>query len=347
MADTYKFRIDHHGSLIRPAELLGARARHAAGELDAAGLRAAEDEAIADAVRFQRRLSLAVVTDGEFRREDPRGAILENVGGFHRTGETDGHGLPVWTASGELTSDGPLIADDVAAVAAQTAIAAKATLPSPAYLAARTFDPGAPGPWKSATELGEALAEIIRAEIERLIARGVRLIQLGNPAYARSLFGRGEDVLTLAESIAIDTLAVDLAGKPGDVRIGLSPTHRASGAVDRAAAERLFGELPVDRWVLPYLTGSEAERDLLRAVPADRDACLGIVDPAVPELEDVDAIMDRMDVAAELKDIEDIAVSPSRGFSDLAGAPAIGFDDQRRKLIHVETIARMCWGNEL
>lgn len=57
--------------------------------------------------------------------------------------------------------------------------------------------------------------------------------------------------------------------------------------------------------------------------------------------------MQRMDAAAELKDIEDIAVLPSAGFSDVAGGGKISADDQRRKLIHVETIARMCWGNEL
>jgi 5-methyltetrahydropteroyltriglutamate--homocysteine methyltransferase len=349
VADTFKFRIDHHGSLVRPPELLNARARHAAGELDDAGLRAVEDETIGESARQQRRLRLAVVTDGEFRREDFRGAVLDAVGGFRRTGTTDARGRAEWTVDGEVKAGGPLIADGFAEVAAMAGSAAlKATLPSPAFLAATCFDPAVSGAaYASPAELGEALARIVRAEIELLISRGVRLIQLNNYRYAAYLFSRGGQPLTLEQAIAIDSLAVDVAAKPEDVRIGLCPTHAAADAVDRDAAARLFAGLPVDRWVLPYDKGTEGEAGLLRAVPADRDAALGIVDPAAAELEDVETIMQRMDAAAELKDIEDIAVTPSGGFSDVAGQAAISAGDQRRKLIHVETIARMCWGNEL
>ena len=48
------FRADHVGSLLRPKNLLDARARHAAGEIDDAELRGIEDEAIAEVVRMQK-----------------------------------------------------------------------------------------------------------------------------------------------------------------------------------------------------------------------------------------------------------------------------------------------------
>lgn len=348
MADTYKFRIDHHGSLIRPAEVLNARARHTAGELDDAGLRAVEDEAIGESARQQRKLRMSVVTDGEFRRDDFRGGVLGTVGGFRRTGGTDNYDRARWAVDGELEARGALLADGYDGVKAMAGSAApKATLPSPAYLAATCYDPEISGAaYKSPVEFGEALARIVHDEIELLISRGIRLVQLNNFRYGSYLFNRGGQPLTLDEAIAIDSIAVDVT-KPEDVRIGLCPTHRASGAVDRDAAARLFAGLPVDRWVLPYDKGTESETHLLRAVPADRDAALGIVDPTAAELEDVETIMQRMDAAAKLKDIENIAVTPSAGFSDTAGRAALSADDQRRKLIHVETIARMCWGNEL
>src|SRR5215469_1249811 len=66
--DTPPFRADHVGSLLRPPELLAARARHAAGDLGAAGLRAVEDEAIRGAIALQREAGLRSATDGEFRR---------------------------------------------------------------------------------------------------------------------------------------------------------------------------------------------------------------------------------------------------------------------------------------
>src|SRR3954447_16289043 len=62
------FRADHVGSLLRPENLLDARARYTAGEIDAAELRGMEDEAIADVVRMQGHIGLRTATDGEFRR---------------------------------------------------------------------------------------------------------------------------------------------------------------------------------------------------------------------------------------------------------------------------------------
>ncbi|GIE86316.1 hypothetical protein [Actinoplanes regularis] len=337
MADTFKFRIDHHGSLVRPPELLAARASFAVGRLDAAGLRAVEDASIAEAVRKQRRLGLTAVTDGEFRRADLRGAVFDAVRGF-RYVEADR-----WAAEGELKPERSLVADDVAALTELTRIPAKATLPSPAWLAARTYVPG--GVWGSVRELGLALAAIVRDEIGAVVAAGVRYVQIDNPGYAGPLTGAGGGI-DLEEAIEIDSLAVALGDKPSDVRIGLCPLFRATGA-DRAVAEKLFASVPVDRWNLPFDKGTEAEVTLLRAVPAEKDVCLGIVDPAVAELEEIDLIMDRMDVAGAVRDLEDVAVSPSAGFSPVAGGNLIGAEEQWRKLIHVETIARMCWGNEL
>jgi 5-methyltetrahydropteroyltriglutamate--homocysteine methyltransferase len=62
------FRADHVGSLLRPPALLRARAQHAEGVITRGELRAAEDAAIADAVRLQRDAGLRAVTDGELRR---------------------------------------------------------------------------------------------------------------------------------------------------------------------------------------------------------------------------------------------------------------------------------------
>ena len=62
---TPPFRADHVGSLLRPPELLRARAEREAGRMSAAELRAVEDSAIRDAVRMQEEAGLHGVTDGD------------------------------------------------------------------------------------------------------------------------------------------------------------------------------------------------------------------------------------------------------------------------------------------
>ena len=78
---TPPFRADHVGSFLRPRFLLDARERKARGEITAADLRAVEDEAIAEIVRFQEDVGLQSITDGEFRRTYFHIDFLQKLGG--------------------------------------------------------------------------------------------------------------------------------------------------------------------------------------------------------------------------------------------------------------------------
>ena len=62
------FRADHVGSLLRPPALHELREKVRQGKAGAAELKAAEDQAIREAVRLQEELGLQSITDGEFRR---------------------------------------------------------------------------------------------------------------------------------------------------------------------------------------------------------------------------------------------------------------------------------------
>ena len=62
---TPPYRADIVGGFLRPASLKDARRRHADGALDDAGLRAAEDAAIADLVQKEADAGLRLATDGE------------------------------------------------------------------------------------------------------------------------------------------------------------------------------------------------------------------------------------------------------------------------------------------
>jgi len=343
MADDFKFHIDHHGSLPRPGEILEARRRYESGAIDYAELRELEDENIADLLNWQWKTRSTVVTDGDWRRQDLRSAVFDHVRGFKETEGLDKHGRARWIADGALVADGSLAADDAKFLVDNSDIAVKVTLPSPAWLAEQCWEPG--GPWTNARDLGEALAEVIHAEIKRCFAVGVKLIQLDNPAYAKHLFGR-EASLSLADAIAVDEAAVTDLGRPDDARVGLCPTHRAEGSLNADAAQRIFRGIPVDRWVLPYCRGSETEWALFDAVPEGRDVCLGVVDATNPELEDIETMLGRVDRAVAKVGDEPLALSPSEGFAPQAGREHLNLEQARRKLNLVEILSRYYWGNE-
>jgi 5-methyltetrahydropteroyltriglutamate--homocysteine methyltransferase len=100
------FRADHVGSLLRPPELHQARKDFAEGRLDAAGLRAVEDEAVTRAVRMQEEVGLLAVTDGEYRRATWHMDYLYAIGGVTKVKETlevefhNAQGDIRWTPSG-------------------------------------------------------------------------------------------------------------------------------------------------------------------------------------------------------------------------------------------------------
>ncbi|MEO8653579.1 MAG: 5-methyltetrahydropteroyltriglutamate--homocysteine S-methyltransferase, partial [Ramlibacter sp.] len=74
-------RYDHVGSFLRPLYLLEARMQKANGDITAEQLRAVEDRAITEIVRFQEDVGLKSITDGEFRRTYFHIDFLEQLGG--------------------------------------------------------------------------------------------------------------------------------------------------------------------------------------------------------------------------------------------------------------------------
>jgi len=80
--DLKRLRTDHIGSLVRPAKLKEAFARHDRRRLSNEELRQAQDQAIRAVIAGQEAHGLPVVTDGEFRRRSFQESFSEAVSGF-------------------------------------------------------------------------------------------------------------------------------------------------------------------------------------------------------------------------------------------------------------------------
>jgi methionine synthase II (cobalamin-independent) len=201
MTDSPKFRADQVGSLLRPASLLRARARHEAGEIGDGELRHIEDEAIAAAVAMQEASGIDVLTDGEFRRRDFRTGFVDAVDGMAmRTWDMPWHGAAgvtklrshTWVVTGRLKQRKRLAAGEAAFVRGRTAMPVKVTLIAPGFLVDRFWKDGETDKhYSSREELAAEMAAITRAEVEALIAEGVGYVQLDNPGYGAFLGAHG------------------------------------------------------------------------------------------------------------------------------------------------------------
>jgi hypothetical protein len=138
------FRADHVGSFLRPRALLDARERFARQEIDASALRAAEDAAIRDIVRFQEDLGLRGITDGEFRRTyfhidfltqldgvETRGGIAIS---FHSNAGNVDFAPPVMHVTKKVRHARPIQRRDFEFLKSVTRRTPKVTIPSPTML---------------------------------------------------------------------------------------------------------------------------------------------------------------------------------------------------------------------
>src|SRR6185369_13801122 len=75
-------RVDHIGSLVRPAKLREAFARSDRAQANAAELAKAQDDAIREVIQKQEAHGMPIVTDGEFRRHNFQESFSQCVTGF-------------------------------------------------------------------------------------------------------------------------------------------------------------------------------------------------------------------------------------------------------------------------
>jgi 5-methyltetrahydropteroyltriglutamate--homocysteine methyltransferase len=366
------FRADHVGSLLRPSELLQARAEHQADRFSAEALRRVEDNAISDVVRMQAEIGLGGVTDGEFRRGSWHMDFLYQIGGVAKTDRVlriqfRNEAGPVEAAlggfriGGRLTLDRTIFAEDFAYLksVAPAATVAKLTIPSPSMLHYRggraVIDQAA---YPDIDAFWHDLAEVYRQEIARLAALGCTYLQLDDTslaylndpaqrAYVNSIGGDGEH----QHLINIRLINQALADKPTGMTVcthmcrgNFRSSWVAEGGYDHVA-EALFGELAVDGFFLEYDDARSGGFEPLRFVPrGNKRVVLGLVTSKRAALESKDELKRRIDEAAKYVPLEQLCLSPQCGFSSTVDGNALTQAEQIAKLRLVVETAREVWG---
>lgn len=349
MANLFSYRIDNHGDSIRPAELNRVRGAVRKGEATADELTAAEDAAILEWIRDQRHLTLSALTDGGFRNGDYRSPIFHSVAGFTRqTDRMQDNGLGAWIVDAPLKLRKPIASDAAQFMLDNTGLPVKVNLPSAAHIAAQTYTDAAVRAYPGAASLGDAIAELLRDEIEHLFEIGVKFIQLDNPDYSAYLVGRDNPELTFEDALQIDNAVVAGLDTEEDQKVALTIGwgDDLDGEVDKSRAEKIFAT-EYDKFIFPFHNDAAFAQDLPSLVPNEKQIGIGILDATTPELEDIDTVLARIDHAVEVHDYDRIALLPHRPFQPAHYKPApMSIAEQNKKLEHIETFATMIWGNE-
>ena len=362
-----KYRAEHIGSFLRPAELLQARSANVGEEQ----LRALEDKHILGVIQRQKDLGFKIFTDGELRRGNFMSDFNDAVEGIDEgvavartwktgAGPSSRPSMVPGTIVGKIKQKRRLTGHEFAFVKQHSPGDVKVTLPTANQFPAIYYKKGISDKiYPTYSDFLWDIVPIIKAEIQALVKEGAQYVQIDAPrysyyidpkwrSYVKNEMGLDPDQ-ALDEAIRVDNACLEGAKRPGvTLAIHLCRGNNrsqwyAEGGYD-AIAENLFGQLNVDAFLLEYESERAGTFEPLRFVPSGKTVVLGLVSSKLPELESSDQLSRRIDEASKYVPSENLAVSPQCGFASTMEGNLLTEEQQWQKLKLVVDTARRVWG---
>lgn len=372
MSRNIPFRYDFVGSFLRPEKLKEARAAFQRGELDAAQLKAVEDECITELVAKQKSAGYHVITDGEFRRATWH---LDFMWGFDGVGhsKTD-KGLPFHGEQAMI--DDTYLTGRVGVSGVHPFVEhfkfvkqfedentiAKQTIPAPAQFLEQMILPFAAENTAKFYSDNEELVKDIAAGYQKVIAdlyeAGCRNLQLDDCSWgmlvdpmAKMFFDTDDEgLLKIQElfvrinNLAIEAVPEDMTVATHVCRGNFHSTYASSGAYDNVA-KVLFEKENVDAYYLEFDDERSGGFEPLAHVNGDKKVVLGLITTKKPELEDKQAVIARIHEAAKYIPLDRLCLSPQCGFASCEIGNKLTKEQQWAKLALVKEIAEEVWNN--
>ena len=367
------FRCDIVGSFLRPDVLKRARADFASGTIDAAQLKTVEDVAIRDLVTKQKAAGLKVVTDGEFRRSYWHLDFMWGLGGIERRASREGYRFhDEETTADTAVVTGPISGENhpfvehfkfVQALAGDDHVA-RQTIPAPIQTFSEVTLDRCDGQQESLRSvypsdeaLFEAIAAAYRTVIADLYADGCRNIQFDDCTwgiYCDTDFvaktGMSPvDIQKVSElGVALNNAVIE--GAPADLAItthvcrgNYHSTYAFEGGYD-PVAPYLFAHENVQAFYLEFDTPRAGGFEPLRHVADSKKVVLGLVTSKQPGLEDEDALIARINEAAQYVPLENLCLSPQCGFASCEIGNKLTEEEQWAKIALIQRVAKRVWG---
>ncbi|GIN69542.1 5-methyltetrahydropteroyltriglutamate--homocysteine methyltransferase [Bacillus sp. J14TS2] len=372
MARHLPLKADHVGSFLRTGPLKEARASYRAGNLSQVALRLVEDQEIEKLIKKQIDVGLKAITDGEFRRAWFMHDFfwgLEGVeytkreGGIAFKGETTS--ADSYKVTGKIRFGAHYMIQDFAYLKRKVdehgdgSQLAKVTIPSPSQMLYRIPSDQEKELYPNLHDLFEDLAIAYQETVQKFYEAGCRYLQLDDtvlsaladpefPHFLEKISGLKIDELV---ALLVKTIQVALKDKPEDMIVAthmckgnFKSTYLYEGGYEQVA--KFFDQLPYDSYFLEY----DDERSggfepLQEIINKDITVVLGLISSKNGELEDKEAIIQRIKEASQSISLDQLALSPQCGFSSTEeGANNLTEEEQWNKIKHVIEIAEVVWG---
>jgi 5-methyltetrahydropteroyltriglutamate--homocysteine methyltransferase len=364
-----KYRADHIGSLLRPAEILQARSEK---QTSREQLRALEDKHILRVLQRQKELGFKIFTDGELRRHNFMSDFNDAVEGLDESDNLlrswqAGTGSSLIQASrvpgivvGKIKQTRRLTEHEVGFIKQHRLGDIKITLPTANQFPAIYYKKGLSDKvYPNHSAFLWDIVPIMKSEIEALVNEGVEYVQIDAPRYSYYIDPKWRDYIkneiglepdaALDEAIRADNACLEGAKRPGVIlaihlcRGNNRSQWYAEGGYD-AIADKLFGQLQVDAFLLEYESERAGTFEPLRFVPSGKTVVLGLVSSKLAALESPDQLKRRIDQASKHVPLENLAISPQCGFASTMEGNLLTEDEQWRKLELVVDTAKDVWG---
>jgi len=284
------------------------------------------DAAIDGVIALQERVGLDVITDGEWRRASYIGVIAELAHGFEK-GMNPADGRP-WTIVIDRLSPANtgFIASELRYLKASTHLRIKATLPSPALLGERMWDPvQSAGAYPDPRDFVRDCVPILRREAELLRDEGVDLIQIDDPHLCllvdetvRASYSDPDEQAAFAVDMVNDIVS-DIPG----VRFAVHLCRRAGARVRGEACHTggygpilpFLNKLKVQHLTMEFTSPGAGDAEVFQELRDDFEIGLGCLGVHPGEVDTAARIVERVEQAMEYLPKERIVLNPDCGFA--------------------------------
>lgn len=300
------------------------------------------DAAVRYIVALQEHAGLDVVTDGEWRRKSYIGVIAELAHGFElSTDPADGR---PWTiVVDRLSPKNPgFIAREIEFLSGISKRGVKATLPAPALLGERMWDPEkSSAAYPTREDFVRDCVPVLRRELELIRDAGATIAQIDDPHLC--LFVVPEVRARYADPDKSADFSVDMVNQVVDGVDGIKlAVHlcRRAGARARGNTQftggydaiiRQLNNLRVHHLTMEFTAPGAGDIDILAKLRDDFEIGLGCVSVTPGQIDTPETIVKRVEQALRVLTPDRITLNPDCGFAPGSGA-VVGIDEVYKKL---------------